>query len=529
MRGDDGPEDPWTYAFNPDKTPSVQFESLLLGLARHIAHLSPTPRTTTHLFPPHLATFYRSVGGDYDPLFLHSSHETLSFIYRSLGCAHSLEPTEDDFFSAPSVPALTPRGFVRWQSIQTLLDPGEHVPYLQDAVRRFHVVDPKTGKRFPKDLPRGVFPADPDRELTAWHDGLFKGHCAESTHDEEGPERKKSPRSPESVPTSVHAHTHAASQPPEPSPRQHGALVTMPPRGGLSVGRVPHRDRKEWRLRHGLRDRRRSVPAPVFLPAPASSSSDPRDYRPTPTYEPPRPDPVPSSSSSTTSIRDPRIEAPQDYDSLSSGYDSEPDSNSESSASNGDAHHQPAHRARRSRAHKPHHPEPPPPVRKRRDSPVSASSSSTSPPRHRSSHHPVAPPKTNYKGANVRWRAENDIREFSSPEEEYAATERAVRLLKSGRDERRGSGSSSSEEGLSTDSERRRGRRERERERESERERRRERERERERRARRDDGRGTRERRDDGRGTRERRDDERGVRARRGDGREGRYVERGGR
>ncbi|KAI9754748.1 MAG: hypothetical protein M1815_005447 [Lichina confinis] len=151
-----------------DRRPTEILKALLTGLATHIIN-EVEPRHDDCLTPEKLANFYRVVGGDYDALFLGSPHTSLSFIYQCLGCAHSLEPTEDDFAS-PSSPALKRRGYVRWQTIQLALGPAEHVRYLQQAVDRFDIVDPRTGNVFPRPLPKEVFPSEPDEEMERWHD-----------------------------------------------------------------------------------------------------------------------------------------------------------------------------------------------------------------------------------------------------------------------------------------------------------------------------------------------------------------------
>lgn len=109
---------------------------------RHVA-----PWDTNCLTPTKLASFYRLVGGDYDSLFFDTEEASLSFIYQSLGCFHTLEP-ERDPYTRPSIPALTPQGFVRWQTVQLLLEPGEHVPFLQNAVKRFDLINPADGAPF---------------------------------------------------------------------------------------------------------------------------------------------------------------------------------------------------------------------------------------------------------------------------------------------------------------------------------------------------------------------------------------------
>ena len=133
---------------------------------RHIA-----PWDIETLTPTKLAAFYRLVGGDYDPLFLEPSQTSLSFIYQSLGCYHTLQP-EKDPHTPPSIPALTPTGFVRWQTVQLLLEPGEHVPFLQEAVKRFELINPADGAPFPSILPKESLPCEPDTEMVEWHESV---------------------------------------------------------------------------------------------------------------------------------------------------------------------------------------------------------------------------------------------------------------------------------------------------------------------------------------------------------------------
>jgi hypothetical protein len=74
----------------------------------------------------------------------------------------------------PTIPALKPRGFVTWQTIQLLLCPEEHVPFLQSAVEQFDIVDPDSGEKFPKILPREAFPKEPNQEMLDWYDQVYE-------------------------------------------------------------------------------------------------------------------------------------------------------------------------------------------------------------------------------------------------------------------------------------------------------------------------------------------------------------------
>jgi len=88
-------------------------------------------------------------------------------MYKILGCFHNLQHTSNPF-EFPSIPCLTPDGFVRWQTIQLLLCPDDHVPFLQRAVRVYDVPQ-ADGGTFPKHIPPECFPTRPDEEMDKWH------------------------------------------------------------------------------------------------------------------------------------------------------------------------------------------------------------------------------------------------------------------------------------------------------------------------------------------------------------------------
>ena len=125
------------------------------------------------LTPVKLAAFYRLVGGDCDSFFLDSSQAFLSFVYQRLGCYHTFQP-EIDPYTPPTIPALTAAGFVRWQTFQLLLEPERHVPFLQEAVKRFDLTNPADGSSFPGVLPHESLPCQPDMETVAWYENVLE-------------------------------------------------------------------------------------------------------------------------------------------------------------------------------------------------------------------------------------------------------------------------------------------------------------------------------------------------------------------
>ncbi|KAB8238731.1 uncharacterized protein BDW43DRAFT_259600 [Aspergillus alliaceus] len=160
----------WGVLINPDKSPTPLLEQLCLGIAQVMTSFDEF--ATTDLTPDRLAAFYRKVGGNYDVLFLETRPSALSFIYQRLGCFHSIQPT-DEPYKPPSIPALQPNGFVRWQTIQILLDPDEHSRWLQNAVELWDIETPNGGI-FPKLIPRSAFPAEPDPEMVRWHEEVSR-------------------------------------------------------------------------------------------------------------------------------------------------------------------------------------------------------------------------------------------------------------------------------------------------------------------------------------------------------------------
>lgn len=108
-------------------------------------------------------------------LFASGHKKTISFVWQALGVQHVLLPGESDspepsvHHAEPSVPALTPKGFVRWQSIQILREPEVHVPLMQIAVKYWKLQHPDTGIAFPPDIPVESFPKTGDPQLVEWH------------------------------------------------------------------------------------------------------------------------------------------------------------------------------------------------------------------------------------------------------------------------------------------------------------------------------------------------------------------------
>ncbi|MCJ1467156.1 hypothetical protein MMC07_005778, partial [Pseudocyphellaria aurata] len=401
----------WGYLVRSDKSPSPLFEQLLLGIANYIND-DITPWDTQCLTPTKLAAFYRLVGGDYDSLFLETDHPSLSFIYQSLGCYHSLQPG-DDPFAPPSIPALTPQGFVRWQTVQVLLDPEEHVPFLQEAVKRFEIINPSDGGPFPRHLPRDAFPGRPDLEMTEWHENVRETLLLEAQASQPPSDREL--EYPVASPViSEHSVANATSYLPNPH---------------LSAG-VPHINLPFQAIPHPLR--------PNF-PAPAPSSPERRRHSVPPRnlsspVNWPRDGPAPEELRASTYHSRSRPRSPSTISTVSSS--------SSSSSQSTD-----------SRSPSPTRLSPSLPIRERRHSSSSLQYSprdypsphpysphygqSQLAPSSRNSYfppqpYPPGPPRPNTRGLNVRWRDVNSV--FQLPGSAPGTPGEEIRALESRRE-----------------------------------------------------------------------------------------------
>ncbi|OWP04158.1 hypothetical protein B2J93_367 [Marssonina coronariae] len=284
------------YLFEADKKPTKVLDALLRAIAGYIS-AEIGNRDERALTPDKLASFYKAVGGNYDSLFVDVPHPSISWIYASIGCQHSLLPTSNDF-TPPSIPALTPRGFVRWQSIEILLGPEEHVPFIQNAIRLFPIVHPSTGLPFPFPLPQEAFPLVPDAEVSKWHDQCARELRQRATPTEEDIRPNLHPK-PKVQGGYIHVRPSRVSRdssyfererptrPPPPSRPvayhhvSSAGYVPTPVRPELS--RSPSHRARQFRAPEDTttaRGRRASFPPPRRIPSPSPVGSPPQTRYP---------------------------------------------------------------------------------------------------------------------------------------------------------------------------------------------------------------------------------------------------------
>ena len=221
-------------------------------------------------------------------------HSSLSYIWQVTGCQHSLQPTDNEY-APPCIPALTLRGFSRWESLEILLEPEEHVAYLQFAVKNWALKHPDTGESFPAELPRAVFPAESDKDVDLWHkscsEQLNHEAAAGAYNRRHAPPEPPSDQQPNPEPKVTYAHVRSpyAEAPPRQRTRP-GDPDYFPPQFSYVQGPPrPYPGRHEHRStglspddsrRGSLSDERDYARRKSFSAFPSPSPELPNNFQP---------------------------------------------------------------------------------------------------------------------------------------------------------------------------------------------------------------------------------------------------------
>lgn len=85
---------------------------------------------------------------------------------------------QENLSERPDIPGLTPRGFEKWATLMILAHPDREYERLQKAVLDMPISNPDDRKeRFPKEIPRKLFPDIPDLVLRERLDRYLTQHC----------------------------------------------------------------------------------------------------------------------------------------------------------------------------------------------------------------------------------------------------------------------------------------------------------------------------------------------------------------
>ncbi|KAJ5594865.1 uncharacterized protein N7459_001073 [Penicillium hispanicum] len=183
----------WGKLFEDGK-PTKRLGQFLRGIALHLAGLTLeqiedySPGNTIVIVPEKLQKFYSDTHIPSDPYpwqdfdrahadIFDDRTSSISRLFREVKAQHHLVQT-DDLRERPDIPALTPKGFERWETLMILANPEREYERLQKAVLNMPISNPDDRKeRFPKEIPRRLFPEFADISLREETEEYIMKHC----------------------------------------------------------------------------------------------------------------------------------------------------------------------------------------------------------------------------------------------------------------------------------------------------------------------------------------------------------------
>ncbi|PYH44869.1 uncharacterized protein BP01DRAFT_357218 [Aspergillus saccharolyticus JOP 1030-1] len=168
----------WGKLFVKGK-PTERLGQLLRGVAVHLIEDYP-PGNTLVVTPEKLQKFYEDTAVTSDPYpwqdIFDDRTSSISRLFREVEAEHHL--VQNKLNERPDIPGLTPRGFERWATLMIQAHPDKEYERFQKAVLNMPINNPDNRReRFPKEIPRRLFPSIPDLSLREEVDQFIMRHC----------------------------------------------------------------------------------------------------------------------------------------------------------------------------------------------------------------------------------------------------------------------------------------------------------------------------------------------------------------
>lgn len=153
---------------------------------------------------------------------------SISRLFREVKAEHHLVQL-DNLKERPDIPGLTPKGFETWATLMIQANPEREYERLQKAVLNMPISNPDDKKeRFPKEIPRRLFPDVADIRLREDAEEHIMKHCGVDLPritDEERSQATRSKKSSTSVPSpTARARSYERGRPP-PSTSPSSAVI----------------------------------------------------------------------------------------------------------------------------------------------------------------------------------------------------------------------------------------------------------------------------------------------------------------
>ncbi|KAJ5923727.1 hypothetical protein N7454_008972 [Penicillium verhagenii] len=170
----------WGKLFADDK-PTKRLGQFLRGIAMHLIEDYP-PRNTIVIVPQKLQKFYADTQVPADANYpwkdiFDDNTSSISRLFREIKAEHHLVQL-DDLTQRPDIPGLTPKGFEIWATLMIQAHPDREYARLQKAVLNMPINNPDDKKeRFPKEIPRRLFPEVADLKIRETVELHIMKHC----------------------------------------------------------------------------------------------------------------------------------------------------------------------------------------------------------------------------------------------------------------------------------------------------------------------------------------------------------------
>lgn len=210
----------WGKLFEDGK-PTKRLSQFLRGIAMHLIEDYP-PGNTLVITPDKMQKFYADANVSLDQYpwkdIFDDRTSSISRLFRDLKVQHHLIQPED-LQERPDIPGLTPKGFEKWATVMILAHPDREYERLQKAVLNMPISNPDDKKeRFPKEIPRRLFPETGDIQLREETEEYIMKHCGVDLPritDERESRSTTAKRSPEpGISSSGRARSYERGRPP---------------------------------------------------------------------------------------------------------------------------------------------------------------------------------------------------------------------------------------------------------------------------------------------------------------------------
>ncbi|KAI2794673.1 hypothetical protein POX_a01274 [Penicillium oxalicum] len=214
----------WGKLFVDDQ-PTKRLGQFLRGIAMHLIEDFP-PGNTLVIVPDKLQKFYADTEVSWDPYpwqdIFDDRTSSISRLFREVKAQHHLVQL-DDLRERPDIPGLTPKGFEVWATIMIQIHPEREHERLQKAVLNMPISNPDDKKeRFPKELPRRLFPDLPNLKLREEVEEYIMRHCGVDLPPITDEERSRASRSKKTAPAT---HLDPAQSRPSGSASSSSAVI----------------------------------------------------------------------------------------------------------------------------------------------------------------------------------------------------------------------------------------------------------------------------------------------------------------